>query len=64
MSMFGDISLGLVLFAVGVFLIFIGMPKRGVTPRYLRFDAALVVYPAIILAFLAFGVAMMFMSHG
>jgi hypothetical protein len=64
MSMFGDISMGLVLFAVGVFLIFIGMPKRGVTPRYLRFDAALVLYPAVVITFLAFGVAMIFTSHG
>jgi hypothetical protein len=62
--MFGDISMGVVLFAVGVVLIFIGMPKHGVTPRYLRFDAALVVYPAIVLAFLAMGTAMMFSAHG
>ena len=27
-------------FAVGVLLIFVGMPRHGVTPRFLRFDAA------------------------
>jgi hypothetical protein len=64
MSMFGNISLGLVMFAFGVFLVFIGMPKRGVTPRFLRFDAALVVYPAVVLAFLAMGTAMMLSSRG
>ena len=63
MSMFEDISLGLVLFAIGVFLIFIGMPTNGVTPRYLRFEAALVIYPAVVLTFLVFGVAMMVMPH-
>lgn len=64
MSMFGDISMGVGLFAVGVVLIFIGMPKHGVTPRYLRFDAALVIYPAIVLVFLAMGVAMTLRAHG
>jgi hypothetical protein len=62
--MFGDISMGVGLFAVGVVLIFIGMPKHGVTPRYLRFDAALVIYPAIVLVFLAMGVAMTLRAHG
>lgn len=61
--MLADISLGLVLFAIGVLLIFIGMPKNGVTPRYLRFEAALVIYPAVVLTFLVFGVAMMVMPH-
>ena len=63
MSMFADISLGLVLFVVGVFLIFIGMPKHGITPRFLRFDAALVIYPAVVMTFLVFGVALMVMPH-
>lgn len=61
--MLADISLGLVLFAIGVFLIFIGMPKNGVTPRYLRFESALVIYPAVVMTFLVFGVAMMVMPH-
>ena len=57
MSILGDLSIGVVFLAVGVVLVFIGMPKHGVTPRFLRPDVALVVYPSVILAFLAFGVA-------
>ena len=48
MSLLGDLSIGVVLLAVGVVLLLIGMPRHGVTPRYLRFDAALVLYSAII----------------
>ena len=57
LAMFGGITGGAVLCAVAVLLIFIGMPKHGVTPRFLRFDAALVLYPPIAITFLAFGVA-------
>jgi hypothetical protein len=57
-AMFEGITLGVVLFAVGVLLIFIGMPKHGVTQRFLRFDAALVLYPALVITFLAFGTAL------
>jgi hypothetical protein len=57
-AMFEGITLGVVLFAVGVLLIFIGMPRHGVTPRFLRFDAAMVIYPAVIITFLAVGTAL------
>ncbi|MGB8894330.1 MAG: hypothetical protein WA322_13415 [Pseudolabrys sp.] len=57
-AMFEGITLGVVLFAVGVLLIFIGMPRHGVTPRFLRFDAAMVTYPAVIITFLAVGTAL------
>ena len=64
MSLLGDLSIGVVLLAVGVVLLLIGIPRHGVTPRYLRFDAALVLYPAIIMAFLALGVIMILKTHG
>ena len=39
-------------------LIWVGRPdKAGVHPRFLRFEAATVLYPPIILAFFAMGVA-------
>ena len=39
-------------------LIWVGRPnKAGVHPRFLRFDAALVLYPPVILAFTAMGAA-------
>ena len=46
------------LVAVGVLLMFIGMPKHGVTPRFLQFDAALVTYLAFIITLLAVGTAL------
>jgi hypothetical protein len=63
LEMLGDIAIGLVLFVVGVLLVFIGMPKHGESPRFLRFEASLVVYPAVIMVFLAFGVAMMLRGY-
>ncbi|MGA8947617.1 MAG: hypothetical protein WB497_17070 [Pseudolabrys sp.] len=63
LEMFGDIAIGLVLFVVGVLLVIIGMPKHGESPRFLRWEASLVVYPAVIMVFLAFGVAMMLRGY-
>jgi hypothetical protein len=49
---------GLMMLAVALVLIWVGLPsKQGGHPRFLRFDAALVLYPPIILAFFALGVA-------
>ena len=53
-----DILIGLVLLAIAGGLLFIGLPnKAGVSPRFLQFEAALVVFPPIVLVFLAGGVA-------
>ena len=53
-----DILIGAVSLAIAAALIFVGLPdKEGTSPRFLRFQAALVVYPAIVLVFLAGGVA-------
>jgi len=53
-----DILIGVVLLAVAVGLVFIGRPNRaGVHPRFLQFDAALVLYPPVVLVFFAGGVA-------
>lgn len=49
--------IGASLFALGVLLIFVGLPKKGVHPRFLRFPAALVLYPPVILVSLALGAA-------
>jgi hypothetical protein len=44
--------------AVGFLLITAGRPdKSGISPKFLRFDAALVLYPPLVLAFFALGVA-------
>ena len=63
LEMFGDIAIGLVLFVIGVLLVFIGIPKHGESPRFLRFEASLVLYPAVIMVFLAFAVAMMLRGY-
>ena len=53
-----DILIGVVLLAIAAGLIFIGLPNRaGVSPRFLQFDAALVLFPPLVLVFLAGGVA-------
>ena len=62
LEMLGDIAIGLVLFVVGVLLVIIGIPKHGVHPRFLRFEASL-VHPAVIMVFLTFGVAMMLRAY-
>ena len=64
LEMLGDIAIGLVLFVVGVVLVVIGMPRNGQQPRFLRWEASLVVYPGVIMIFLVFGVAMMIRGYG
>ena len=49
---------GTAMLAVGFLLIIAGRPdKSGISPKFLRFDAALVLYPPLVLAFFALGVA-------
>lgn len=53
-----DILIGIVLLAIAVGLIFIGRPnKAGVHPRFLQFDAALVLFPPVVIVFVAGGFA-------
>ena len=49
---------GIAMLIAAFFLIWVGRPdKSGVHPSFLRFDAAMVVYPPIILSLFAMGVA-------
>jgi hypothetical protein len=49
---------GMAMLAIAAVMIWGGRPnQKGVHPSFLRFDAALVLYPPIILAFLAMGAA-------
>lgn len=49
---------GIVTLAVALLLIWLGRPdKAGMHRKFLRFDAALVLYPPLILVCLAFGAA-------
>ena len=49
---------GTAMLVTALVLILVGRPdKAGVHPRFLRFDAAMVLYPPIILVLFAVGVA-------
>lgn len=53
-----DLVIGIALTAVAVILVLIGRPnKAGQTPRFLRFDAAVVLYPPIVEVFFVMGAA-------
>jgi ABC-type multidrug transport system permease subunit len=62
-EMFGEAALGLVAVAAGLLLIFIGMPRHGEHPRFLRFEASLVLYPAVIITLLAMGSGLMLRAY-
>lgn len=47
---------GIAALLIGLLLIWKGRPDRsGVHPRFLQFEAALVLFPPVVLVFLAFG---------
>ncbi|MFH1345317.1 MAG: hypothetical protein ABIL01_29540 [Pseudomonadota bacterium] len=49
---------GISMLAVALLLIWAGRPnKAGIHPRFLRFNAALVLYPPLVLACFALGIA-------
>ncbi len=56
---------GTAMLVIAFVLIWVGRPdKTGLHPRFLRFNAALVVYPPIILVFMAVGAAAVISSLG
>ncbi len=53
-----NILFGALLLAVAAALIFIGLPnKSGISPRFLRFEVAMVLYPPVVMVFAVTGVA-------
>jgi hypothetical protein len=53
-----ELLIGAVSLVIAAGLIFIGLPdKNGVSPRFLRFEAAVVLYPPLIMVFLVGGAA-------
>ena len=53
-----NVYAGMLMLAVALLLIWIGRPnKAGIHPTFLRFNAALVLYPPLVLSCFAFGVA-------
>jgi len=58
-----SIELGIGLLAAGALLIWLGLPDRqGMHRRFLRFSAAQVIYPPVILVVIALGSAAL-ISH-
>ena len=53
-----ELLIGAISLAIAAGLIFVGRPnKDGVSPRFLQFEAALVLYPPLIMIFLVGGAA-------
>jgi hypothetical protein len=52
-----DLVIGLTLLAIFAVLLFVGLPKGGVSPRFLQFDVAMVIYPPFLMIFLVSGLA-------
>jgi hypothetical protein len=53
-----DLVIGGALCAVGLALLFIGLPRNGgVSPRFLQFAAATILYPPLVMVFLVLGTA-------
>jgi hypothetical protein len=53
-----DLLIGIAALAIATGLLVIGLPnRRGESPRFLQFHAAPMLYPAVILIFLAIGIA-------
>ncbi|HWJ18416.1 MAG TPA: hypothetical protein VNR65_06800 [Geobacterales bacterium] len=53
-----NLLIGVVSLGIAAGLLFLGWPdKNGESPRFLQFEASLVLYPSIIMVFLAAGFA-------
>jgi len=53
-----ELLIGIVSISIAAFLIFIALPdKDRVSPRFLQFEASLVLYPPVVMVFFAVGVA-------
>jgi hypothetical protein len=53
-----DLTIGIAMVAIALLLIFIARPdKTGRHPRFLRFEASLVLYPPLVLVFGVMGAA-------
>jgi hypothetical protein len=58
-----NLAIGIAMLLLAALLIYLGRPDReGNSPRFLRFGAALVLYPPAVLVVLAFGAAELFYS--
>ena len=63
MLQFGEFAIGAAFLVVAVVLFIIGIPRHGESARFLRFEASLVLYPPVIMTFLAIGAALMLRAY-
>ena len=63
LGMVGEFAIGAAFVIVAVVLVFIGMPRHGESPRFLRFEASVVLFPPVIMTFLAMGAALMLRAY-
>ena len=63
LEMVGEFAIGAAFVVVAVVLVLIGIPKHGEHPRFLQFDASMVLFPPVIMTFLAVGVALMLRAY-
>lgn len=62
-----ELLTGIILLGISAVLLFIAWPdKNGLGPRFLRFEASMMLYPPLVLVFIALGSAAMiagFFAH-
>jgi hypothetical protein len=52
-----ELLVGVVSSAIAILLLFVGLPRKGVSPSFLRTTFMETFFPVIVLLFLVFGVA-------
>ena len=63
LALFGEFAIGVAFVVAAAVLLIIGIPRHGESPRFLRFESSLVLYPPLIMTFLVFGVALMLRAY-
>ena len=63
LALFEEFAIGVAFVVVAAVLLIIGLPRHGGSPRFLRFESSVVLYPPLIMTFLAFGVALMLRAY-
>ena len=55
--MANSLIIGVVLFGLGSVLLFLGLPKKGVSPKFLQFHQMPMVFPPVVIFLLVMGAA-------
>lgn len=63
LALVGEFAIGAAFVIVAVVLVFIGIPRHGESPHFLRFEASVVLFPPVIMTFFAIGAALMLRAY-